>query len=186
MRCEGVDLCASRRAFTLGALAFLGGGAALRPRPADANALRVGAPAPAATLVTLEGARLATPELTGKVVLLTFWATWCAPCREELPLLSRYALAHREDLQVLGFSLDTAEQLAEVRRIAATLAFPVGLFERSSAPGYGRIWRLPVSFLIDRQGRLAMDGWQEKPPTLTAARLETLVTPLLGAGGAVR
>jgi cytochrome c biogenesis protein CcmG, thiol:disulfide interchange protein DsbE len=180
MPCEPSTPTLSRRGFALGTAALLA--TALRPpRAAAGNALQVGAPAPPATLVTLDGARLSTQQLTGKVVLLTFWATWCAPCREELPLLSRYALAHRDELQVLGFSLDTAAELPQVRRVAATLAFPVGLFEQSSAPGYGRIWRLPVSFLIDRQGRLAMDGWQEKPPTLTAARLEARVTPLLAA-----
>lgn len=177
MPCERSAPALSRRAFTLGATALLA--TALRPRAAAGNALQVGAPAPPASLVTLDGVRLSTQELTGKVVLLTFWATWCAPCREELPLLSRYALAHRDELQVLGFSLDTPQELPQVRRIAATLAFPVGLFEQSSAPGYGRIWRLPVSFVIDRRGRLAMDGWKEKPPRLTAERLEALVTPLL-------
>ncbi len=46
--------------------------------------------------------------------------------------------------------------------------------------GYGRIWRLPVSFTIDRAGRLVEDGWKEKVPSFTPERLEQLVTPLLG------
>ena len=67
----------------------------------------------------------------------------------------------------------------EVQRIAQSLRFPVGLMSDSSAPGYGRIWRLPVSFTIDRQGRLALDGWKEKNPSWTRERLEQVVTPLL-------
>src|SRR5262245_27708842 len=69
---------------------------ALRVRLAEANDLRVGAPAPPATLVTLDGQRTSTTQLIGQVVIVTFWATWCEPCREELPLLSRYADRHAD------------------------------------------------------------------------------------------
>ncbi len=148
--------------------------------PARANDLRVGAPAPPATLVTLDGEKLSTASLLGQVVVLTFWATWCTPCRDELPLLSRYAAEHaRSGLRVLGFTLDTDENLRDVRSVAATLSFPSGLLTRSSAPGYGRIWRIPVNFTIDRAGRLVDDGWKDKQPTWTAERLERIVTPLL-------
>jgi thiol-disulfide isomerase/thioredoxin len=130
--------------------------------------------------VTVDGARISSADLVGSVVLLTFWATWCAPCRDELPLLSRYAAGHAAaGLRVLGFSVDTPDELPEVRKIAQSLRFPVGLLCHSSAPGYGRIWRLPVNFTIDRAGLLAEDGWQEKKPSWTAERLEEVVTPLL-------
>src|ERR1700688_3774904 len=91
------------------ALSFTGLCALIAPL-ASANALRVGAPAPAATLVTLDGQRIATSELLGHVVILTFWATWCGPCREELPMLSSYAAQHAaEGLIVLGFTLDSPD-----------------------------------------------------------------------------
>lgn len=155
----------------------------LRDRTASANGLRVGAPAPAATLVTLDSQRISTNELHGQVVILTFWATWCSPCRDELPLLSDYLATHADaGLRILGFSLDTREELAEVRRVAQSLRFPVGLMSDSTAPGYGRIWRLPVSFTIDRQGLLAEDGWKEKKPAWTRERLDQLVSPLLASG----
>ena len=80
---------------------------------------------------------------------------------------------------MLGFSLDTPDQLVEVRRVAQTLRFPVGLLSQSSAPGYGRIWRLPVNFTIDRAGRLVNNGWKDKKPGWTSERLEQVVTPLL-------
>jgi len=154
----------------------------LRASSAQANGLHVGSTAPNATLVTLDGERISTVDLAGSVVILTFWATWCVPCRDELPLLSRYAAQHStEGLRVLGFSLDGPEQMREVEQVAQSLSFPVGLLSNSSAPGYGRIWRLPVNFTIDGAGRLVNDGWKEKKPAWTAERLEQIVTPLLSA-----
>lgn len=171
----------SRRAFLKGGAAAWVAGRALYGSAARANDLRVGATAPSATLTTLDGRSIATPGLKGQVVILTFWATWCSPCRDELPLLSRYATQHADaGLRVLGFCLDDLDKLAEVRKIADTLSFPVGFFSQSSAPGYGRIWRLPVNFTIDRAGRLVDDGWKAKTPAWTPQRLDEIVTPLLG------
>ncbi len=144
------------------------------------NSLRVGQPAPPAVLVTLDGERIATSNLTGRVVILTFWATWCGPCRQELPLLSAYAAQHADaGLTVLAFSLDPPEDLSKVRSAARSLQFPVGLLANSSLPGYGRIWHIPVNFTIDRRGRLIDDGWKDTQPVWTAERLESIVTPLL-------
>ncbi len=139
---------------------------------AQANEVRVGQPAPAATLMTLDGKRLSTSELIGQVVILTFWATWCVPCRDELPLLSTYAAEHAaQGLSVLGFTLNTPDEMEQVRAVARTLSFPVGFLEHSSAPGYGRIWRIPVNFTIDRAGRLVDDGWKDRHPVWTRERL---------------
>ena len=170
----------TRRAMLKGSVATLLAGNTLQGALAWAEELRIGARAPEVALVTVDGARISSADLLGSVVILTFWATWCAPCRDELPLLSRYAAQHSAaGLRVLGFSLDTPDELAEVRKIAQSLRFPVGLLCHSSAPGYGRIWRLPVNFTIDRAGLLVEDGWQEKKPSWTAERLEEVVTPLL-------
>jgi cytochrome c biogenesis protein CcmG/thiol:disulfide interchange protein DsbE len=147
---------------------------------ARANSIRIGRAAPPASLTTLDGRRMATADLLGRVVVLTFWATWCVPCREELPLLSDYAARHQaQGLSVLGFSLDGPDKLPQVRQIAASLSFPVGLMSDSSAPGYGRMWKLPVSFTIDRRGILIDDGWKAKQPSWSAERLALIVTPLL-------
>lgn len=144
------------------------------------NDLKIGAPAPAITLTTLGGEHIDTRDLRGKVVILTFWATWCEPCREELPLLSRYARQHaKQGLVVLGFSLDTPDELAKVRKVADTLSFPVGLLGDPHVPGYGRIWHLPVSFVLGRDGNLVDDGWKDKNPVWTRERLDKVVTPLL-------
>jgi cytochrome c biogenesis protein CcmG, thiol:disulfide interchange protein DsbE len=158
------------------------GGTSALPLTARAHHLALGKPAPPLTLHTLDGPDIATSSLIGKVVIATFWATWCEPCRDELPLLSDYAARHAQDgLQVLGFSLDTPESLAAVRKIAATLSFPVGLLPSPWAGDYGRIWRLPVNFTIDRAGMLINNGWDDAQPAWTEERLRRLVTPLLRA-----
>ena len=148
--------------------------------PAAAGDLALGRAAPPLTLHTLDGAEIATENLRGKVVVLTFWATWCVPCRAELPLLSDYAQRHAADgVVVLGFSLDDPRKLPEVQRVASSVKFPVGLLGSAWAGDYGRMWRLPVSFVIDRDGILRHDGWQDSQQPFTAESLETVVTPLL-------
>ena len=172
---------ATRRALLRGAaaLSLTGLNAAFAPS-ASANALRVGEAAPPATLVTLDGRRISTPELLGHVVILTFWATWCGPCREELPLLSAFATQHAdENLTVLAFSLDSPDELRKVQAVAQSLNFPVGFLANSTLPGYGRIWRIPVNFTINREGRLIDDGWKDKESSWTSERLARIVTPLL-------
>jgi cytochrome c biogenesis protein CcmG/thiol:disulfide interchange protein DsbE len=171
----------TRRA-ALAQLMALGAVGGSLPVPAFASTLQLGAPAPPAALITLEGKRISTTDLLGQVVVLTFWATWCVPCREELPLLSAYAQQHAaQGLAVLAFSLDAAEDMRRVREVAQTFSFPSGLLANSSAPEYGRMWRIPVNFTIDRKGLLVDNGWLEKKPTWTAERLDRIVTPLLVA-----
>lgn len=150
---------------------------------ASANALHLGQTAPPAMLVTLDGEHISTGDLAGRVVILTFWATWCGPCRQELPLLSAYLKQHAsQGLTVLAFTLDGVEDLEKVRAVQQSLSFPVGLLSKSTLPGYGRIWHIPVNFLIDREGRLIDDGWKDKDASWTPERLEKLVTPLLAHG----
>ena len=182
---QGVDLtpATARRRWLRTVLAgALGAGLGGWSSIARANSLVVGKPAPGLVLHTLDGGSINSRDLLGKVVILTFWATWCGPCLTELPLLSDYLQRHRkEGLEVLGFSLDGPENLIEVRKFASRLAFPVGLLGSAWAAEYGRMWRIPVSFTIDRKGLLANNGWEEDDPVWTAERLEKVVTPLLKA-----
>jgi len=164
-------------------LASLGAGMiTMAAMPASANDLKIGQPAPPLVLNTLDGKKIATHDLLGSVVIVTFWASYCEPCRDELPLLSDYASAHAaQGLKVLGFGLDEPDFLPDVRKVAANLSFPVGLLGTAWAGGYGRIWRMPVSFVIDRNGRLVYNGWDDPQPAWTKESLQRIVDPLLGA-----
>ena len=165
-------------------LAGIATASSLLARSVQASTLEVGQQAPPLVLHTLGGRAIATRDLIGQVVIATFWATWCDPCREELPLLSAYAaLRAQQGLQVLGFSLDGPEDLPKVREVAARLSFPVGLLGSPWAGAYGRIWRIPVSFVIDRAGRLADNGWDDRQPVWTRERLQRVVDPLLLRAG---
>lgn len=154
----------------------------LNPHISEAAKLTVGQPAPPLVLTTLDGHHLATRDMLGEVVIVTFWATWCGPCHKELPLLSDYAARHAsQGLRVLAFTLDSPDALPEVRSMASTLSFPTGFLGSAWAGDYGRIWHIPVSFVIGRDGRLVDNGWNDREPTWTAERLQQIVDPLLAS-----
>lgn len=148
---------------------------------AFANDLNVGKPAPPLVLHALDGKNISLQDLRGKIVIVTFWATWCSPCHAELPILSDYVKRHaNQGLRVLAFSIDSPDDMAAVKNMASQVSFPVGLLGSAWAGGYGRIWRVPVSFVIDRSGRLVYNGWNDGHPAWTRQRLQSEVTPLLG------
>jgi cytochrome c biogenesis protein CcmG, thiol:disulfide interchange protein DsbE len=146
-----------------------------------ACAISEGAPAPALEGTMFDGSRFSLSDHAGKVVVLNFWATWCAPCREEMPALDAFYRKHRsEGLEVVAISMDNPRDEAKARELMKTYAFPAAFGREMGIKAYGRIWRLPLTFVIDRQGVLRKDGWYGDP-LLDAATLEQAVTPLLRA-----
>jgi peroxiredoxin len=101
----------------------------------------------------LSGATLNLRSLRGKVVLLNFWATWCAPCQVEMP---RFAAWQRQygpqGLQVVGLSMD--DGAAPVRRLVTKLklGYPVAMGDARLGERYGGVLGLPLTYLIDRDG----------------------------------
>jgi len=134
----------------------------------------VGKPAPAFTLRTFDGRKIALADLGGKVVLLNYWAIWCPPCRAELPMFNVYVQTHRNpDLMV--FAVDTDDNLpdSKLKQLSGLVAFPL---VRSLAGPYGTIRdQLPTNYVIDRAGvlRYAEGG------AFTEDSLDALVQPLL-------
>jgi peroxiredoxin len=113
----------------------------------------VGGPAPEIVLNDLQGREVKLSDLRGKVVLLNFWATWCKPCKEEMPAMQAgYDKLRDQGLVVLAINeLEDTEQVIEhVRRHGHT--FPVVMdHDNVVANSYGVVG-LPASFLVDRQG----------------------------------
>lgn len=147
---------------------------------AGAVDLSLGAPVPDVRARVLDSDSVfSLAQSRGKVVIINFWATWCGPCKAEMPLLQAYYAAHRaQGLEVLAISMDDARALPEVRQSARQFGLPVALKKEADFKGLGRIWRLPTTFVVDRQGLLRRDG-QHGDAEITAAELDTLVTPLL-------
>jgi cytochrome c biogenesis protein CcmG/thiol:disulfide interchange protein DsbE len=128
----------------------------LRPRVGgQAGSVEAGQPAPAFCLESAAGGQECLGDYYGQVVLLNFWATWCVPCRAEMPEIESAYRAHRErGFQVLAINVQETE--AEVRPFARELGltFPAVL-DRDAGVARAYLARaLPSSFLVDRRGVL--------------------------------
>jgi peroxiredoxin len=119
-----------------------------------------GKPQPAAnfSLPDLDGRTVSLSDYNGQVVLVNFWATWCSPCREEIPdfieLQKEYAA---KGFTILGISIDTAD-MVDVKRFATEfkMTYPVlyaGKETKQLMRDYGNFRGIPTSFLIDHQGQ---------------------------------
>lgn len=110
-------------------------------------------PAPDFAVKDLNGQPLQLSSFRGKVVLLNFWATWCAPCRVEMPVFASWQRHYgAEGLEVLGISMD--DEAAPARKLVEHLGlnYPAAMGDEQLATRYGGVLGLPLTFLIDRNG----------------------------------
>jgi len=109
--------------------------------------------APSLVLTELGGETFDLGKLRGKVVLVNYWATWCAPCKKEMPVLnSFYRRYHEQGLEIIGISADRPQDFARMRRMSGTLAYPTSTLDRISQDGFGPPSGFPLTFVIDRDG----------------------------------
>jgi peroxiredoxin len=116
--------------------------------------LEVTEPAPAFSVTTPDGSSLSLQDLKGKLVLLNFWATWCEPCREEMPAMERLARTYRErGLAVLAISVDR-DGASVVRPFLKRhdVTFLVGLDPEQTVARLYRVWALPSTIIVGRRG----------------------------------
>ncbi len=121
--------------------------------PGIVPATWIGSPAPDFELTDLDGKSHSLSQHRGEVVLLNFWATWCEPCRVEMPAIDkRFQALHDKGFVVLGVDFD--EPAAEVRafRDEVKVTFPLLLDPGGKVQALYRILGYPTSFFIDRQG----------------------------------
>lgn len=138
--------------------------AAMAPPPASAPDPLLHHPAPQFSRTDFAQRPIDLATYRGKVVLLNFWATWCAPCQVEMPRFAQWQKAYGPSgLQVIAVSMD--DDAATVRNFLQRrpVPFPVLMGDEQLGALYGGILGLPVTFLIDRHGTVAAHFKGEPP-----------------------
>src|SRR5690349_7707838 len=116
-----------------------------------------GKPAPDFALQTLDGKTLRLSDFRGKGVLLNFWATWCVPCKVEMPWFVELQKQYGSDgLQILGINADEDTSKDELEKFAKGMGvnYPVLLGKEEVEQAYGGIQFLPVTVYVDRDGKV--------------------------------
>jgi thiol-disulfide isomerase/thioredoxin len=110
------------------------------------------------TLQDMHGVDVNLESFKGKVVVINFWATWCGPCRAEIPDLVELQDAYRGDLVVLGVSVDDTPEKLLPYAAEFKMNYPVlvGNGHQDFQDAYGPMWGIPVSVIIDRNGLIAV------------------------------
>jgi peroxiredoxin len=147
---------------------------AYAPAPGKSKVV-IGQPAPDFTLKTFAHENVTLASMRGQVVVLNLWATWCIPCREEMPMMDRYLRAHgNKGLRMFAVATEDSVAPFRLRALSQLLAFPLVLQLRGGQynPLEGAV---PTNFIIDRNGvvRYAKAG------AFTWESLDAVLAPLL-------
>jgi len=133
-------------------------------------------PAPEFTLLDLDGRPLRPASWRGKVVLVNFWATWCAPCRAEIPDLIALQEKYEGRLVIVGLSSDTGPPETVKRFVRnAKMNYPVAIAPPEVEAQFGGVFGLPTSFVIDTQGRIVQKHIGLRNPALYEMEVRALL-----------
>src|SRR6059058_1084528 len=133
-------------------------------------------PAPAFKVDTLDGKPLSVGDYKNKVILLNFWATWCGPCRAEIPDLVELQNRYKDQLQVIGLVVDDEDQDAIKKFVDEyKINYPVVIAPDELRFEYGGIPALPTSFLLDAEGRVVQKHEGLRDPVLYEVEIRSLL-----------
>jgi thiol-disulfide isomerase/thioredoxin len=112
-------------------------------------------PMPAFLVNDLDGNPVSTAAWKGKVVFVNFWATWCPPCRAEIPILIDLQIRYKDRLQIVGVSVDDGDP-ADVKQFAkeAGINYPIVMADRAIVMEYGGVAALPTLFVVNPDGNV--------------------------------
>lgn len=131
--------------------------------------------APALILTQLNGELFDLSKLRGRVVLVNYWATWCAPCKKEMPILdSFYRRYHGQGLEVIGVSADRPQDFAKMRKMSSSVAYPTATLDQITDNGFGPPEGFPLTYVVDRDGVI-----RDKFIDVREQLLKDVVLPLL-------
>jgi len=127
------------------------------------------------TFQTLDGNTYKLSDFRGKIVIVNFWATWCPPCRKEMPYFVKLQEKYKDDVQFIG--LDVNESADKVKAFVEALGvnYIIGFSTPEIESKFGGITGLPTTFIIDREGRVVERIIGSRPETWFQRRLKALV-----------
>ena len=133
-------------------------------------------PVPPFLLQDLDGNVVSTAQWQGKVVILNFWATWCPPCREEIPILTELAKKYKDSLLIVGVSVDDGSP-DDVREFAKAfhMNYPVVMWSHELVSEYGGVPALPTTFLINKDARIVQKHEGLYPPEVYDTEIRALM-----------
>ncbi|MDB5691618.1 MAG: TlpA family protein disulfide reductase [Alphaproteobacteria bacterium] len=144
-------------------------GSALASAPAT-----IGTPAPPFALTTYDKRKLKLADLQGKVVVINWWATWCGPCKAEMPMMSAFHRRHKDEgFEIFGVTTEDSVPPFMLKRVSEALSYPLVL--RFSGGGYPILNGVPTSYVIDRHGVLRY----AKAGSFDAEEFNEIILPLL-------
>ncbi|HEX8467173.1 MAG TPA: TlpA disulfide reductase family protein [Allosphingosinicella sp.] len=135
---------------------------------------KVGKPAPPATITLFDKRKVTLADLRGKVVVINHWATWCGPCKAEMPMMSAFHARYKQaGFEIFGVTTQDSLPSFQLRKLAGALSYP--LSRGISGGGYPFLGGLPTSYVIDRSGivRYAKAG------SFQPAEFSQIILPLL-------
>ena len=132
--------------------------------------------APEFTLQAIDGKPLTLAAVRGRVVLLNFWATWCGPCRAEIPDLIELQRKYKDQLQIIGLTVDEDDPDVVKQAVQETgINYPVGMSSPQVRKNYGGIAALPTSFVLDTEGRVVQKHEGLRDPLLYETEIRALL-----------
>ncbi len=136
-----------------------------------------GEKAPDFELYTLDGEAIKLSDYAGKIVIVDFWATWCAPCRMAIPELVELQNEYKTELVIIGISLDQGYTRQNLKPFIKQygINYPVVLGNQEVVEAYGNIRGIPTSFVINQDGEIVNKFTGYVPKTYYVTELDKLV-----------
>lgn len=146
---------------------------------AGAQAVEVGQTAPSFELASLAGESVSLDAHAGKVRLVNFWASWCEPCRHELPALNALREEYKEQgFEIIGISVDSEPDNAKAFIEQRPVNYPVVLDEDFKTAKQYAAQAMPMSYIVDRDGKVqaVFAGFSQKKLSSITAAVEATLT----------